>query len=95
MTFHLKKVRKQGRTRIKFDLEKLKDPQIAETYKAMVGGKLALLILLDVDESNMDDWIDMFNVAVKETANETLGKSRHKNSLESQPTSVRATNAVN
>lgn len=41
MTFkrHLKKVSKQGRTRITLDLEKLKEPEIAETFKAMLGKK--------------------------------------------------------
>ena len=48
MTFklHLKKVRKQGHTKIKFDLEKLKDPEIAETFKAMIEGKFAPLTFL-------------------------------------------------
>ena len=79
MTFklHLKKVSKQGHSRIRFDLEKLKDPEVAETFKAMVGGKFAPLTLLDADDVNMDDLINTFNVAVTETANETLGKYRH------------------
>ena len=79
MTFklHLKKVSKQGHSRIRFDLEKLKDPEVAETFKAMIGGKFAPLALLDADDVNMDDLINKFNVAVTETANETLGKYRH------------------
>ena len=80
MTFklHLKKVSKQGHARIRFDLEKLKDPEVAETFKAMIGGEFAQLTLLDADDANMDDLINKFNVAVTETANETLGKYRHK-----------------
>ena len=76
MTFklHLKKVSKQGHPRIRFDLEKLKDPEVAETFKAMIGGKFAPLTLLDADNVNMDDLINKFNVAVTETSNETLGK---------------------
>ena len=79
MTFklHLKTVSKQGHTRIRFDLEKLKDPGVAETFKAMTGGKFAPLTLLDADDSNMDDLVNKFNVAVTETANETLGKYRY------------------
>ena len=79
MTFklHLKKVSKQGHSRIRFDLEKLKDPEVAETFKAMIGGKCAPLTLLDADDVSMDDFINKFNVAVTETANETLGKYRH------------------
>ena len=47
MTFklHLKEVSKQGHARIRFDLEKLKDPEVAETFKAMIGGKFAPLTL--------------------------------------------------
>ena len=76
MTFklHLKKVSKQGHSRIRFDLEKLK---VAETFKTMIGGKFAPLTLLDADDVNMNDLINKFNVAVTETANETLGKYRH------------------
>ena len=83
MTFklHLKKVSKQGHTRIKFDFEKLKDPEIAEMFKAMTGGKFAPLTLLDADDSNMDDLVSKFNVAVTETASETLGKYRHQKNL--------------
>ena len=79
MTFklHLKKASKQGHSRIRFDLEKLKDPEVAEKFKAMIGGKFAPLTLLDADDVNMDDLINKFNVAVTETANETLGKYRH------------------
>ena len=43
----------------------------------MIGGKFAPLTLLDADDVNMDDLINKFNVAVTETANETLGKYRH------------------
>ena len=79
MTFklHLKKVSKQGHSRIRFDLEKLRDPEVAETFKAMIAGKFAPLTLLDADDVNMDDLINKFNVAVTETANETLGMYRH------------------
>ena len=68
-------------------MEKPKDPEIAETFKAMVGGKFALLTPLDADDSNMDDWVNKFNGAVTETANETLNKYRHKNSFGSHPIS--------
>ena len=80
MTFklHLKKVSKQSHARIRFDLEKLKDPEAAETFKARIGGKFVPLTLLDADNVNMDDLINKFNAAVTETANETLGKYRHK-----------------
>ena len=83
MTFklHLRKVSKQGHSRIRVDLEKLKDPEVAEMFKARIGGKFAPLTLLDADDVNMDDLINKFNVAVTETANETLGKYRHHKQL--------------
>ena len=78
MTFRLrlKKINKQGQTRIKFDIEKLKDPMIAEDFKAMLGGKFAPLTILDADDTDMDTLIDNFNTAVTETASKILGKHR-------------------
>ena len=40
MTFklHLNRVKKLGHARIKFDLEKLKDLEVAEAFHAMIGG---------------------------------------------------------
>ena len=52
-----KKVSKQGHTRIKFDQEQMEDPKIEGTFKATIGGKFALLTLLNADDSNMDGWV--------------------------------------
>ena len=55
MTFrvHLRKVNKQKETRLKFNLEKLKDPNIHKTFQAMIGGKFApLTILKDTEEGS-------------------------------------------
>ena len=43
MTFHLrlKRIIKPKHARLKFDLEKLKDPNVLETFHAMIGGKFA------------------------------------------------------
>ena len=79
MTFrlHPKKLKKkQGHTRIKFDLEKLKDPGVAQVFEATIGGKFAPLMLLDTDNTGTDTLIDTFNTAVTETASEVLGKKR-------------------
>ena len=78
---HLKKVSKQGHSRIRFDLEKLKVPAVAETFKAMIGGKFAPLTLLDADDSNMDDLVNKFNKAVTETVNEILDKYGHQKQI--------------
>ena len=71
---HLMKVFKKGSTRIRFNLNKLKDPQIAESFRAMIGGKFAPLITLDRDQTDMDSLINTFNTAVNDTAYEILGK---------------------
>ncbi|XP_076468950.1 uncharacterized protein LOC143299552 [Babylonia areolata] len=66
------------KARIKFDFEKLKDPQIAEAFQVMIGGKFAPLTVVDADGSDieMGELIDTFNTAVTETAKEILGKHR-------------------
>ena len=69
MTFHLhlkKLKKKQDHTRIKFDLEKLKDPDVAQVFKANIGGKFTPLMLLDTDNTGTDTLIDTFNTAVIE-----------------------------
>ena len=78
MTFklHLKRVKKVGHTRIKFDLEKLKDPEVAEAFHAMIGGKFAALTILDADGTYMETLINTFNTAVPNTASEILGTHR-------------------
>jgi len=65
-----------GPIRIKFDLEKLKDPQVADAFQAMIGGKFAPLSLLDADDTELDTLVNTFNKAMTETASEILGKHR-------------------
>ena len=72
---HLRRAKKQCNTRIRFDLEKLKDPEVAEIFQAKIGGKFAALSILDFD-MDMDMLTDTFNTAVTDTANESLGKYR-------------------
>jgi len=79
MTFQLrlKNINKQKYTRIKFDLEKLKDPKVAEVFQATIGGKFAPLTILDVEnDTDMDTLITTFNTAVTDAAKEILGKHR-------------------
>ena len=77
MTFklHLKRAKKQCNTRIRFDLEKMKDPEVAEIFQAKIGGKFAALSILDSD-MDMDMLTDTFNTAATNTANEILAKYR-------------------
>ena len=72
----LKTIKMQGSTRVAFDLEKLKDPQVADTFQAMIGGKFAPLTLLDVDDTEMDTLVNTFNKAMTESASKILGKRR-------------------
>ena len=76
LTFHLspKSISKPKHTRLKFDLKKLKNPNVLETFQAMVGGKLAPLTIMNNEDANMDSMITTFNTAVTETASENLGK---------------------
>ncbi|XP_055877093.1 uncharacterized protein LOC129924650 [Biomphalaria glabrata] len=71
---HLKKVTKQGPTRIKLDLDKLKDPQVAAIFEAQVGRRFAALNILDSNEQDIDTQVNMLNTAVTDTALEILGK---------------------
>ena len=75
MTFHLrqKRISKPKHTRLKFDLEKLKDPIVLETFKAMTGGKFAPLTNMDNEDTDLDLMIITFNTAATETASEILG----------------------
>ena len=80
MTFHLrlKKIRKPKHTRLKSDLEKLKDPNVLETFQVMIGGKFAPLTIMNSEDTDMDIMITTFNTAVTETVGEMLGKHRQK-----------------
>ena len=78
MTFKLRlqRVKNQGSIRIRFSLEKLKDPNIVEFFQAMIGGKFAPLLALENQGTEIDALINSFNTAVTETANNILGKHR-------------------
>ena len=80
MTFHLrlKRISEPKHTRLKFDLEKLKDPNVSEIFQAMIGGKFAPLTIMNNEDTDLDSMITTFNTAVTETASEILGKHRQK-----------------
>ena len=67
----LKRVRKPESVRLKFDLDKLNDPEIAESFQAKIGGKFAPLLVVDKDIQSLTE---EFSSAVVETAKEVLGK---------------------
>ena len=80
----LKKTNKQTKnskpkhTRLKFNLEKLKDPNVLESFQAMTGGRFAPLTIMSNEDANIDSMITTFTTAVTETASEILGKHRQK-----------------
>ena len=60
MTFCLrlkKKISKPKPTSLKFDLEKLKDPNVLETFQAMIGGRFAPLTIMSNADTNIDSMI--------------------------------------
>ena len=76
MTFHLrlKRIRKPKHTRLKFDLVKLKDPNVLGAFQAMIGGAFAPLTIMSNEDADLDSMITTFNTVVTETASEILGK---------------------
>lgn len=76
MTLRLKlRIQKQQSTpRIRFNLDKLKDPQVAGIFEASIGGKFATLNLLQ----DIDSLTDTMESTLTETATEVLGKFRNK-----------------
>ena len=80
MTFRLrlKKTSKPKHKRLKFDLEKLKDPNVLETFQAMIGRRFAPLAIMSHEDTDKDSRIITSNTAVTETASEILGKHRQK-----------------
>ena len=51
---HLKRISKPKHTRLKFDLKKLKYPNVLETFQANIGGKFAPLIIMNSEDTDMD-----------------------------------------
>ena len=59
MTFHLrlKRISELKHTRLKFDLEKLKDSNVLEAFQAMIGGKFAPPTIMNDEDTDMDSMI--------------------------------------
>ena len=74
----LKKARKPNQPRLRSDLEKLRDPDMACTFQATIGGKFAPLIGLSDEDMDIDTMITTYNTAVTDAAGEILGKERRR-----------------
>ena len=73
----LKMIKKPKNTQVKFNLDRLRDPNITECFKSTVGGKFAPLLTLEEDPS-VKTLTAQFNIVIIESANEALGKIRRK-----------------
>ena len=64
MTFHLRlsRISKPKNPGLKLDLGKLKDPNVLETFQAMIGGKCAPLTIMSNEDADMDWMITTFNI---------------------------------
>ena len=60
--------------RLRFDLEKLRDPDIACNFQATIGGKFAPLIGLRDEDMDIDTMMTTYNTAVTDAASEILGE---------------------
>ena len=80
MTFHLrlKRISKPKHTKLKFDLKKLKDPNVLKTFQGMIGGKFAPLTIMTNEDIDVESMTTTFNTALTETASEILSKHRQK-----------------
>ena len=80
MTFQVrpKMARKPNQPRLRFDLEKLRNPDVACTFQATIGGKFAPLIGLSDEDMDMDTMITTYNTAMTDAASEILGKERRR-----------------
>ena len=70
MTFqvHLKRVRQPNKPRLRFDLEKLRDPDMACTSQATICGKYTPLIGLRDEDMDINTMITTYNTAVTDAA---------------------------
>ena len=76
INLRLQKNRKKNKNpRIKFDIEKLQDPNIAKHFKATIGGRFAVLNFL---EPNINNLVNSVGTAMHYTAKEVLGKPKIK-----------------
>ena len=94
MTFRLrlKKISKPKHTRLKFDLEKLRDPKMLESFQAMIGGRFAPLTIMSNEDTDTDSMITTFNTALSRSLANIV---RRKNPGPLQKFSICATKGEN
>ena len=75
MKLKLKRRIHKKQVRIRFNIDKLKDPNVEAIFQAQLGGRFAALRVL---ENDIDNFTNDFNEAISTTANEVLGKQQVK-----------------
>ena len=78
MTFQtrIKRSRKPTQPRIRFDLEKLNDLLVMNTFQTTNGGIIAPLTMLVDEYAELDSIVTEFNKVVTETAAELLDRRK-------------------
>lgn len=66
---------------MRFDLDKLRDPEVAHIFKATIEGRFAPLFILGEGEIGVNNLTTTLNTVVTEAATEILGKLRRKINL--------------
>ena len=77
----LKKARKPNQPRLRFDLEKPRDLDVACTFQATIGGKFAPLIGLRDEDLDIDTMITTYTTAMTDASREILEKQRRRKKL--------------
>ena len=78
MTFPVR-LKKTIQSRQRFNLEKLRNPDVAGTFQETIGGTFAHLINLRDDDINIDSMITTYNTAVTDTVSEMHWKECRRN----------------
>ena len=73
----LKNARKPSQSRLRFDLKKLRDRDVACGFQATVGGKFTLICQRN-DDVDIGTMINIYNTALIDVASEILGKEHIK-----------------
>ena len=74
-------MRKPNQPGLRFDLEKLRDPDVACTFQATNCGKFTALISLRDEDMDINTMITTYNTAVTDAASGILGNESQENAM--------------
>ena len=75
---HTYEVTMAFRVRLRFDLEKLRDPDVACAFQATIGGKFAPLLGQRDEDMDIDTMITTYNTVMTDAASEILEKEHRR-----------------